>query len=86
MHLMVIGITMEMSLMVFSKDSSTLPSQLYKTKIKKLIHFRIMYVERKIGKGETSNDPQEKYRIDEVGRVIFSHPQIFSAISSECRG
>ena len=51
-----------------------------------MVHVRIMYVERKIGKGETSNDPQEKYRIDEVGLVIFSHPQIFSAISSECGG
>ena len=43
-------------------------------------------VELGIGKGETSNDPQEKYRIDEVGQApSFTLVSIFLAIPTERR-
>ena len=44
-------------------------------------------VELEIGKGETSNDPQEKYRIDEVSQAFSSTliaTNIFIAIPTEC--
>ena len=44
-------------------------------------------MELEIGKGETSNDPQEKYRIDEVSQAFSSTlipTNIFIAIPTEC--
>ena len=48
-------------------------------------HIWILFVELWIGKGETSNDPQEKYRIDEVGHGLsFILVPIFLAIPVKC--
>jgi len=44
-------------------------------------------MELEIGKGETSNDPQEKYRIDEVSQAFSSThiaTNMFIAIPTEC--
>ena len=63
MHLMVIGITMEMNLVVFLKACSTLSFEF----LFQLIWY--IFVELEIGKNVTSNDPNEKDLFDEVGLV-----------------
>ena len=67
--------------MAFSKFSSILIFYF----ILKKYPIGIIFVELWIGKGETSNDPQEKYRIDEVGKALsFTLVTIFLAIPVEC--
>ena len=43
-----------------------------------MLHTRAICVELKTGKGETSNDPQEKYRIDEVNQPSFAFQASFN--------
>ena len=44
----------------------------------KCLHTRAICVEFETGKGETSNDPQEKYRIDEVNQPSFAFQASFN--------
>ena len=62
---------MVMNLVAFLKFSSTIICKIIHEHMLKMftysmLHTRAICVELKTGKGETSNDPQEKYRIDEV--------------------
>ena len=65
MHPMVIGITMEMNLTVFSKASSIVKFLKHGTKN----DFLYLLVELLIGKIVTSNDPEENEIFDEVRLV-----------------
>ena len=76
MHHMVIGITMEMNLVAFSKASSPLTICRYKVKTHLILNFYLIpiyiLVELVIGKSQASNGPNQKDGFewfDEVGPV-----------------
>ena len=63
MHLMVIGITMEMNSTAFSKACSTVTFRQQKNLFDKCN----IFVELGTGKMVTSNDPEDSNQFDEVG-------------------